>query len=83
MSVDKSSTQPENKARSSMFRCRQTAAAAASPHHHGALPPSPASLFNRFSAKLSQCLIIQNLSISSGFLPGIRPAMSPHLHTGE
>lgn len=31
-------------------------------------------------AKPSLCFIIQNLSISSAVLPGILPAISPHLH---
>lgn len=32
-----------------------------------------------FSAYSSECLIIQNLSISSGFRPGILPAIKVHL----
>ncbi|URD73241.1 hypothetical protein MUK42_25058 [Musa troglodytarum] len=40
------------------------------------------SLLRFFSSKHSPWLMIQNLSISSGVLPGTRPAMSAHLqHT--
>lgn len=38
------------------------------------------SISFRVLAKSSWCLIIQNLSISSAFLPGIRPAINPHLY---
>lgn len=46
-----------------------------------ALPLRPASLLSRFSAKYSPWLMIQNLSISSAFLHGTRPAIRPHLHS--
>ena len=53
------------------------------PHHPNPEqnPTSPQRYlpYRLAAAKPSPCLIIQNLSISSGFLPGIRPAIRSHL----